>query len=84
MREVELHSFLRKHGGLEGLARELGQSVPPDPEAPPAAQSHPTLVTANPTIVVTFRKECSAADGHPRQSGWRSDRAHPEPSLAAA
>jgi len=43
MREVELHSFLRKHGGLEGLARELGQSVPPDPEAPPAAHSRPTL-----------------------------------------
>ena len=24
-------------------------------------------------IVAVFRKECSAADGYPRQSGWRSD-----------
>jgi hypothetical protein len=24
-------------------------------------------------IVGVFREECSAADGHPRQSGWRSD-----------
>jgi hypothetical protein len=29
-------------------------------------------------MVVAFRKECPAADGCPRQSGWRSDRTHPE------
>ena len=44
----------------------------------------PTLVIAKKIIVDVFREECSAADGHPRQSGWRSDRAHPEPFLAAA
>jgi hypothetical protein len=38
----------------------------------------PTLVIAQSNIVRSFRKECSAADGCPRQSGWRSDRAHPE------
>src|SRR5580704_8265615 len=43
----------------------------------------PTLVIARSIIVDMFRKECSAADGHPRQSGWRSDRAHPEPFWAA-
>ncbi len=43
----------------------------------------PTLVIARSINVGMFRKECSAADGRPRQSGWRSDRAHPEPFLAA-
>src|SRR5262245_17603357 len=42
------------------------------------ASAQPILVIAKPNIVGAFRKECSAADGHPRQSGWRSDRTRPE------
>jgi hypothetical protein len=46
--------------------------------AAPSAQAQPILVIAKAAIVSMFRKECSAADGCPRQSGWRSDRTHPE------
>ena len=35
------------------------------------------LVIAIPVIIAPFRKECSAADSHPRQSCWRSDRLRP-------
>ena len=45
------------------------------------ARALPILVIARSIIIGMFRKECSAADGHPRQSGWRSDRTHPEQFL---
>jgi hypothetical protein len=42
--KAELDALLREHGGLEGLARELGQFDPPSPRfEPPANENTPSL-----------------------------------------
>lgn len=40
MREDDLNAFLAEHGGLEGLARELGQSDPRSVIFEPAANEN--------------------------------------------